>query len=72
MKELKPKAKPIEPPVIEPEKVIDEPVIKVIPKTKEAPDYTWVWILIGLLATIALVYFTNVNNPPKDGHPESK
>ncbi len=70
MKELKPKPKA---PVIEtPEKVEETTPVKVLPKTKEAPDYTWVWILIGLLATIALVYFTNVNNPPKDGHPESK
>ncbi len=41
------------------------------PEKVEKPDYTWVWVLIGLLATIAAFYFMN-RNKDENGNPETK
>lgn len=52
-----PKPEPVNPPVDKPtETPKPEPV-----KVKEKQDYTWVWILVGLLSAMAVVYFMNVN-----------
>lgn len=67
MKKLEPKKKE-ETPVNEPAN--PEPPKPEPFKTKEKPDYTWVWILVGLLSTMAVVYFMNINKPKENGNPE--
>lgn len=67
MKKLELK-KPIENPPIEEPKVIEEtPPKKAEKPTKEKPDYSWVWALIGLLSIIGVMYFMNINNNKDDG-----
>lgn len=56
--------------VKEPETPVVETVPTPVKVVKEKPDYTWVWILIGLLATMGTIYFMNVDAKKKDdGNP---
>ncbi len=55
-----------EPPVNKPENPTTNPAPEPVPTpvkvVKKETDYTWVWILIGLLATIGTIYVMNMNS----------